>query len=76
MSTMRNQGTLGQSKNQMSLRATADSDEDGLMYNAQGNPKVETIIRGNSEQEGPPKLTFDGIGVTRSVDVSTSVGPQ
>ncbi|CAI7655065.1 unnamed protein product [Penicillium discolor] len=76
MSTMRNQGTLGQSKNQMSLRATADSDEDGLMYNAQGNPKVETIIRGNSEQEGPPKLTFDGIGVTRSVDVSTSVGPR
>lgn len=76
MSTMRNQGTLDRSKNQMSLRATADSDEDGLMYNAQGNPKVETIIRGNSEQGGPPKLTFDGIGVTRSVDVSTSVGPQ
>lgn len=76
MSTIRNQGTFDRSKNPMSVRATADSDEDGLMYNAQGNPKVETIIRGDSEQGGPPKLTFDGIGVTRSVDVSSSVGPQ
>ena len=76
MSSMQNQGTVSRSNNQMSARVTADSDEDGLMYNAQGNPKVETIIRGNSEQGGPPKLAFDGIRVTRSVDVSTSVGPQ
>ncbi|KAK4871311.1 hypothetical protein LT330_000548 [Penicillium expansum] len=76
MSSMQNQGTVSRSNNQMSARVTADSDEDGLMYNAQGNPKVETIIRGNSEQGGPPKLAFDGIGVTRSVDVSTSVGPR
>ncbi|KAJ5209023.1 hypothetical protein N7449_003402, partial [Penicillium cf. viridicatum] len=76
MSTMQNQGTMDRSKNQMSVRATADSDEDVLMYNAQGNPKIETIIHGNSEQGGQPKLTFDGIGVTRSVNVSTSVGPR
>jgi hypothetical protein len=49
------------------------SDEDVLMYNAQGNPKIETIIRGDSEKGSPRTLTFDGIGVTRSVNVSTSV---
>ncbi|KAJ5384451.1 hypothetical protein N7517_002362 [Penicillium concentricum] len=75
MSTMRNQGTMNGSKNQMSARGTG-SDEDVLMYNAQGNPKIETIIHGNSEQGGPPRMTFGGIGVTRSVDVSTSVEPQ
>lgn len=72
---MRNQGTGNRSKNQMSVLA-ADSDEDVLMYNAQGNPKIETIIHGNSQQGAPPTLTFDGIGVTRSVDVSTSAGPR
>ncbi|KAJ5616245.1 hypothetical protein N7537_001359 [Penicillium hordei] len=76
MSTMRNQGTMDRNKNQMSVGATADSDEDVLMYSAQGNPKIETIIHGNSEQGGQPKLTFDGIGVTRSVNVSTSAGPR
>jgi hypothetical protein len=77
MSTMRNQGTMNRSKNQMSVRAT-DSDEDMLMYNAQGNPKIETIIRGASEQrqDGAPGMNLNGIGVTRSVNVSTSVGPR
>ncbi|CAI7580107.1 unnamed protein product [Penicillium glandicola] len=75
MSTMRNQGTTNQSKNKPTAR-TKDSDEDMLMYNAQGNPKIETIIHGNSEQGDSQRLAFDGIGVTRSVDVSTSVEPQ
>ncbi|KAJ6187794.1 hypothetical protein N7519_002702 [Penicillium mononematosum] len=75
MSTMRNQGASSRSKNQMSVLA-ADSDEDVLMYNAQGNPKIETTIHGNSEQGGPAKLSLGGIGVTRSVDVSTSMAPQ
>jgi hypothetical protein len=74
MSTMRNQGASSRSKNQMSVLA-AESDEDVLMYNAQGNPKIETTIHGNSEQGGPGKLNFGGIGVTRSVDVSTSMAP-
>ncbi|KAJ5551094.1 hypothetical protein N7535_000964 [Penicillium sp. DV-2018c] len=76
MSTMRNQGTM-KSKNQMSVRAT-DSDEDMLMFHAQGNPKIETVIHGASEQrqDGTQALNFGGIGVTRSVDVSTTVEPR
>lgn len=60
------------SKNPMSVTGTG-SDEDVLMYNAQGNPKIETIIHGNSEKGSPRRSTFEGIGVTRSVNVSTSV---
>jgi hypothetical protein len=73
MSTMRNQTAMDRSKNQMSVRQT-DSDEDVLMYNVQGNPKIETVIHGDSEGHGEStRMTFDGIGVTKTVDVSTSV---
>ncbi|KAJ5188728.1 hypothetical protein N7491_005048 [Penicillium cf. griseofulvum] len=72
MSTIRNQGTMCRSKNPMSVTGTG-SDEDVLMYNVQGNPKIETIIHGDREKGSSRTLTFDGIGVTRSVDVSTSV---
>ncbi|QQK41040.1 integral membrane protein [Penicillium digitatum] len=72
--SLRNQSTRSRSDNQMNARAMASSDDDVLMYSLQGNSKIETIIRGNSER-GPPKLAFDGIGVTQSVDVSTSVEP-
>ncbi|KAI2689365.1 hypothetical protein LCP963914a_2454 [Penicillium roqueforti] len=75
MSAIRNRGTMDRSKNQMSA-VTTGSDEEVLMHNAQANPKFETIIHGNSEKGGPPKSTFSGIGVTRSVDVSTSVEPR
>jgi hypothetical protein len=64
---------MDRSKNQMSVRQT-DSDEDVLMYNAQGNPKIETVIHGDSEgRRESPRMTFGGIGVTRTVNVSSSV---
>ncbi|OQD81246.1 hypothetical protein PENANT_c028G02056 [Penicillium antarcticum] len=73
MSSMKNQTRTERSKNQLSVREL-DSDEDGLVYNAQGNPRVETTIRGDSpRQEGAGGVNFDGIGITRTVDVSTSV---
>ncbi|KAJ5341187.1 hypothetical protein N7541_010311 [Penicillium brevicompactum] len=75
MSTMRDQTAIERSRQQMSVRQTqTDSDEDVLMYNAQGNPKIETIIHGDSVgREESPRMMFGGIGVTRTVDVSTSV---
>jgi hypothetical protein len=73
MSSMNNQTRIERSKNQLSVREL-DSDEDGLVYNAQGNPRVETTIHGDSQrQESSKSMRFGGIGVTRTVDVSTSV---
>jgi hypothetical protein len=72
MSTMRDQTKMERSRQQISVRQT-DSDEDVLMYNAQGNPKIETVIRGDSQGHGEsPRMVFGGIGVTQTVDVSTS----
>jgi hypothetical protein len=70
---MKHQTRTERSKNQLSVREL-DSDEDGLVYNAQGNPRVETTIHGDSQrQEGSESMKFDGVGITRTVDVSTSV---
>jgi hypothetical protein len=73
LGSMRNHAGMDRSKNQMSVRKM-DEDEDVLMYNAQGDPKVETVIHGDSEGRGEsPRMKFGGIGVTKTVDVSTSV---
>ncbi|CAG8007960.1 unnamed protein product [Penicillium salamii] len=73
MSTMRDQTAMERSRQQMSVRQT-ESDEDVLMYNAQGNPKIETVIRGDSAgRDESPSMVFGGIGVTKTVNVSTSV---
>lgn len=77
MSTMQNNQTKTQrSKVQMSVRE-AESDEDMLMYNAQGNPRIETTVHGDAErQANSHNSPSGGIGITRTVDVSTSVGTQ
>lgn len=75
MSTMQNnqQTKTQRSKVQMSVR-DIESDEDVLMYNAQGNPRIETTIHGDTEQQRTGiQSPMDGIGITRTVDVSTSV---
>ncbi|KAJ5748824.1 uncharacterized protein N7511_010520 [Penicillium nucicola] len=73
MSSVKTQTKTERSKHQLSVREL-DSDEDGLVYNAQSNPRIETTIRGDSlRQEGSGRVNFDGIGITRTVDVSTSV---
>lgn len=75
MSTMQNnqQTKTQRSKVQMSVR-DIESDEDVLMYNAQGNPRIETTIHGDTERQANAQNSpFDGIGITRTVDVSTSV---
>lgn len=76
MSTMRDQTGIERSRQQMSVMQT-ESDEDVLMYNAQGNPKIETVIRGDSAgRDESPSMVFGGIGVTKTVNVSTSVEPR
>lgn len=74
MSTMQKDQTKSQRSKMHASVVEAESDEDVLMYNAQGNPRIETTIRGDSERHfnshGSP---FEGIGITRTVDVSTSV---
>lgn len=76
LSTMQNQQQTKtqRSKVQMSVR-DIESDEDVLMYNAQGNPRIETTIHGDTERRtNGHGAHFDGgIGITRTVDVSTSV---
>lgn len=53
----------------------AESDEDVLMYNAQANPRIETTVQGDTERQVNPRSSLfeGGIGITRTVDVSTSV---
>jgi hypothetical protein len=47
------------------------SDQEILMHNAQGEPKIETSIRGNtSSQRIDPS---ESMGIIKTVDVSTSV---
>lgn len=68
-----NQSRTQRSKMQMSVQE-AESDEDVLMYNAQGNPRIETTIHGDSERQNSSQNSPSaGIGITRTVDVSTSV---
>ena len=51
LSTMQNNQSKPQrSKKQMSVQE-AESDEDVLMYNAQGNPRIETTIHGDTERQ-------------------------
>ncbi|KAJ5149076.1 hypothetical protein N7448_000654 [Penicillium atrosanguineum] len=74
LSTIQTQSKTQRSKQKMSV-LEAETDEDVLMYNAQGNPRVETTVQGDTERQvdlrGSPFL--GGIGITRTVDVSTSV---
>lgn len=73
LSTMQNQSKMQRSRMQTSVREL-ESDEDVLMYNAQGNPRIETTIHGDTErQANAPASPFEGIGITRTVDVSRSV---
>jgi len=79
LSTMQDQSKTQRSKKQLSV-LEAESDEDVLMYNAQGNPRIETTIRGDTERQAssggggsPFEGGLGGIGITRTVDVSTSV---
>jgi hypothetical protein len=72
MSAMQNQSKTQRSKKQMSV-LEAESDEDVLMYNAQGNPRIETTVRGDTERQTRGSPFEGGIGITRTVDVSSSV---
>ena len=47
------------------------SDNDVLMYNAQGNPKIETSVLGDSARQNSPQN--DMMGIVKTVDMSTSV---
>jgi hypothetical protein len=50
-----------------------ESDEDVLMYNAQGNPRIETTVNvDNGKHDSLRSTSFGGIGVTRTVDVDVS----
>lgn len=50
---------------------TMADDEDVLMYNAQGNPKIETSVTGDVERQGSPQS--DQMGIMKTVDMTTSV---
>lgn len=52
-----------------------ESDEDGLVSHAQSDPRIETSINGDRDREmlsSSPGL-HGGIGVTRTVEVSSTV---
>lgn len=51
-----------------------ESDEDVLMFNAQGNPRIETTVNvDNGHHDNLRSESFGGIGVTRTVvDVSSA----
>lgn len=52
----------------------AESDLDVLTYNAQGNLRIETTIHVDTHpQRVSESLSLDEAGITRTVDVSTSV---
>lgn len=71
LDTLRNQSRTQRSTKQMSV-AERESDEDVLMYNAQSNPRVETTIHGDRQNNGSGGSPFGGIGITRTVDVDVS----
>ncbi|KAL2010670.1 hypothetical protein VTN00DRAFT_6477 [Thermoascus crustaceus] len=61
------------SKNRMSL-LEAGSDQDILMAHAQGEPKIETSIHGDVERMPHQRRgSFDGTGIMKTIDVTTSV---
>lgn len=74
LGTMQNQSKTQRSKQQMSV-LEAESDEDVLMFHVQGNPRVETTVQGDTERHVNQRSSQyeGGIGITRTVDVSTSV---
>ncbi|KMK59048.1 integral membrane protein [Aspergillus fumigatus Z5] len=61
---------LSRSKHQMSHLDTA-SDQEILMHNAQGDPKIETSIRGDTSSRRI--VPSESMGIMKTVDVSTSV---
>lgn len=72
LTSLRNQTKTEKSRKQMSVQE-AESDEDMLVYNAQSNP-TQTVIQGTTEERGfSHASTLGGIGVTKTVNVSTSV---
>ncbi|KAJ5082111.1 hypothetical protein N7532_011154 [Penicillium argentinense] len=71
LDTIQNQSRTERSRKQMSVREM-DSDEDMLVYNAQGNPRIETTIHGDTERQDVRGSPFGGIGITRTVDVDVS----
>lgn len=74
MSSMQNNQSKSQRSKLQASVIEAESDEDVLMYNAQGNPRIETTIHGDSERQiDSHESPHGGIGITRTVDVSTSV---
>lgn len=73
MSSIKSQNRTNWSRMQVRMW-DAEPDLDVLMYNAQGNPRIETTIHGDTHPEGVSgSLSFDDAGITRTVDVSTSV---
>lgn len=72
MSSMHNTQFKSQRSKIQASVTEAESDEDVLMYNAQGNPRIETTIHGDSERQISSREAPHG-GITRTVDVSTSV---
>ncbi|KAF4213652.1 hypothetical protein CNMCM8980_009715 [Aspergillus fumigatiaffinis] len=61
---------LSRSKHQMSYLDTG-SDQEVLMQNAQGDPKIETSIRGDTSSRRI--VPSEAMGIMKTVDVSTSV---
>jgi hypothetical protein len=61
------------SKHRMSIHDVG-SDQDILIRNAQGEPKIETTIQGDSEcHSNQRRNSFEGIGIMRTINVQTSV---
>ncbi|GFF25607.1 hypothetical protein IFM58399_01095 [Aspergillus lentulus] len=61
---------LSRGKHQMSYLDTG-SDQEVLMHNAQGDPKIETSIRGDTSSRRI--VPSEAMGIMKTVDVSTSV---
>jgi Tfp pilus assembly protein PilW len=72
LSSMNNQAKTERSRKQITVQE-AESDEDMLVSNAQSNP-TQTMIYGDAEERGFSHASaVGGIGITRTVNVSTSV---
>lgn len=74
LSTMQT-GSKSASRHQMKRGSVRikESDEDVLMSNAQGNPRIETSVNGDRDLLGGSPALHGGIGVTRTVEVSSTV---
>ncbi|KAL1850264.1 hypothetical protein Plec18170_006959 [Paecilomyces lecythidis] len=71
MKNTRSDVTKG-SKHRMSI-LDVGSDQDILIKNAQGEPKIETSIQGDTERQPGHHSSMEGIGIMRTVDVQTTV---